>query len=204
MLAAGCSAIELHTPNHNKIDDPALLELISQFDYRAIHTSDLRSQTQDREVLAHYQELAQSVGAAAITIHPHTMQEWGWIADYFGDRASFENMDRFKPSGKTPEDMQRIKSQHPGARWTFDLNHVFTNDESLSRVPDFYALLGNPGHYHISGFRDESFPHDTLHTMRQDQIIRAVATSGPVIIESLGIADIHLFREEYNYVVKRL
>lgn len=204
MLEAGCDAIELHTPHHNTIDDARLLDLISHFGYRAIHTSDLHNPVQDEKILGHYQDLAHRIGASAITIHPHTMKKWSWIADYFGERASFENMDRFKPFGQSPEDMLRVKSEYPTARWTFDLNHVLTNDTSLSRVPDFYAQLGAPGHYHISGFQDASLPHTTLHTTRQNEVIRAVATDHPIIIESLGIEDITSFRDEYDYVVKRL
>lgn len=204
MHAVGCRAIELHTPHRTKIDSPALLALINAFDYRAIHTSDLRSPSDDQDILVYYKEFAERISAHALTIHPHTMQKWRWLIDYFGDRASFENMDRFKPFGKSPEDMRRIKNEYPTARWTFDINHVFTNDATLRHIPDFYAQLGNPGHYHISGFQDESLPHTTLHTTRQDEIIHAVATNSPVIIESLGIKDIHLFRREYDYVAKRL
>lgn len=203
MLAAGCRAIEVHVPHHNQIDAP-LIKLIRKFDYRAIHTSDLRSATENQEALTYYKELAQHIDAEAITIHPHTMQTWDWITDYFGDQTSFENMDCFKPFGKTPEDMQRIKSEHPAARWTFDINHVLTNDKSLGSIPDFYAKLGNPGHYHISGFKDESLPHTTLHTTHQDEVIDAITTDAPVIIESLGDEDIHLFRDEYDYVAERI
>jgi hypothetical protein len=204
MLATGCRAIELHTPHHNEIESPILLKLINKFDYRAIHTSDLRSPSEDQEILLYYKKLAQRIDAAAITIHPHTMQTWDWVANYFGDLASFENMDRFKPFGKSPEDMKHIQEKCPTARWTFDLNHVFTNDSLLRSVPDFYTQLDNLGHYHISGFQDELLPHTTLHTTKQDAIIQAVATNHPIIIESLGIKDIHLFREEYDCVVKRL
>ena len=204
MLAAGCDAIELHTPGHDLLDDPELLELIRNFKYRAIHASDLHSPAEDKNTLAYYQGLVRRIDAAAVTIHPHTMKRWGWIVEYFGDLASFENMDRFKPFGQSPEDMQRIISEHPTARWTFDINHVYTNDVSLSRVSDFYRQLGDPGHYHISGFRDEVLPHTTLHSSNQDIIIDAVTTKKPIIIESLGSDDIHSFREEYNYVVERL
>jgi hypothetical protein len=204
MLEAGCSAIELHTPHHDRLDDPDLLRLIAQFSYRAIHTSDLHGPLQDSEALAGYRSLAQRIGAAAITVHPHTMEHWGWLADHFGDSVSFENMDCFKPFGQTPEDMARVLREHPSARWTFDTNHVLTHDESLASVPHFYDQLGDPGHYHISGFRDASLPHTTLHTTRQDGVIDAIATDAPIIIESLGIADIDQFRPEYDYVVKRM
>lgn len=204
MLATGCRAIELHTPRHTKIESSTLLKLINTFDYRAIHTSDLRSPLEDKKILLYYKDLAERIDAAAITIHPHTMQTWSWLIDYFGNLASFENMDCFKPFGKSPEDMEHVQAEYPTARWTFDLNHVLTNDNSLHSVPDFYAQLENLGHYHISGFQDESLPHTTLHTTKQDAVIQTVATDHPVIIESLGIKDIHLFHKEYDYVVKRL
>jgi hypothetical protein len=132
------------------------------------------------------------------------MEGWGWTKSYFGNIASFENMDRFKPFGNTVHDMQRVMADHPGARWTFDLNHVYTNDPSLASVPQFYEQLGDPGHYHISGFRDEQLPHTTLHSTRQDSIVKAVSTDAPIIIESLGIDDIHLFHDELQYVAARL
>jgi len=204
MLQAGCEAIELHAPNHDRLDDPALLQLIAQFDYRAIHSSDLHDSYKDAEALSYYQDLAQRIGAAAITIHPHTMDSWGWLANYFGDLASFENMDCFKPFGRTPQDIDVTLTQHPMARWTFDINHVLTNDPSLESVPSFYRWLGRPGHYHISGFKDAALPHTTLHTTHQDAVISAIATPAPVIIESLGIADIDQFQQEYEYVVERL
>jgi len=204
MQAMGCEALELHTPQHDMLDDPELLELICNFKYRAIHTSDLHPSVQDEKILSYYQELIRRIDAAAVTIHPHTMRDWDWLARYFGGLASFENMDRFKPFGQSPEDMRKIRSNYPSMRWTFDINHVFTNDSGLSRASDFYEQLGDPGHYHISGFKDKALPHTTLFTTKQDAIIKAVATEAPIIIESLGSDDIHLFRNEYAYVVERL
>ncbi|QQG51196.1 MAG: hypothetical protein HZB75_01680 [Candidatus Saccharibacteria bacterium] len=180
------------------------MDLIKVFKYRYIHSSDIHSSVENKDDLAYYEGLMGKINAMAITIHPHTMKSWGWVADHFGDLASFENMDRFKPFGGSVEDMQQIKSEYPMTRWTFDINHVYTNDSSLSRMSDFYELLGDPGHYHVSGFRDEALPHTTLCTTGQDKIIDAVATEHPIIIESLGSSDIHLFRQEYDYIVARL
>lgn len=204
MLTAGCAALELHAPQHDLLDNPELLRLIGQFDYRAIHTSDIHSPQEQHKVLAYYRNFAERINATALTIHPHTMQHWAWLRDYFGDKASFENMDCFKPSGKTVASMRAILDEYKDARWTFDLNHVFTNDSSMAEVPDFYAKLGKPGHYHISGFAGASLPHTTLSTTQQDEIILTVQNDAPIIIESLGAADIHLFQEEYDYVVERL
>lgn len=204
MLAAGCTAIELHVPQHDPLDNPELLQLIARFSYRAIHTSDIYSPQEQHKALAYYRNFADRIDAVALTVHPHTMQHWAWLQDYFGDKASFENMDRFKPTGKTVVDMRTILAEYKDARWTFDLNHVFTNDPSMAEVSDFYAQLGAPGHYHISGFADVSSPHTTLSTTRQNEIIHAVQNNAPIIIESLGIADIHLFQAEYDYVVERL
>lgn len=204
MLDAGCDAIELHMPQHGTITDPAILRLIGQFSYRAIHTSDLYSPKKSGQELAYYQDLAQQIEAMSITIHPHTMDSWGWLARYFGDMVSLENMDCFKPYGKTPESLQTMTAELPGNRWTLDLNHIFTNDASMRALPDFYRKVGGPGQYHISGFCDEALPHTTLHTSNQDRIITSVATDAPVIIESLGRDDIHLFRSELAYVAAKL
>lgn len=203
MLDAGCDAIEIHTPQHDTLNNPELLQLIRQFRYRAIHTSDLHSLSQNHAQLEYYVDLAQKIDAAAITIHPHTMQHWAWLHEYFGNVASFENMDRFKPFGQTAHDMAVIAKECPGARWTFDINHVFTNDPSLKTVADF-ATLPQPGHYHISAFKDAQLPHTTLFTSNQDAIIQSVQGGAPIIIESLGLDDIDTFQKEYNYVKRVL
>jgi hypothetical protein len=204
MLAAGCSAIELQTPGQTPLDDSELVDLLKQFGYRSIHTSDIHNPTDDADALAYYRELAQRIDADALTIHPYTMGHWAWLTNYFGELASFENMDRFKPFGRTPEDLVQVRNEYPTARWTFDINHVFTNDPSLASVTEFYEQLGAPGHYHISGFKDASLPHTKLYTTHQDAIITAVRTDAPVIIESFGPTDIEQFKREYDYIAERL
>ncbi len=204
MLAAGCSAIEIQAPARRPLDDPELLNLISQFSYRSLHTSDFHNSTDDAEALAYFRTLAERVDAHALTIHPYTMDHWDWLAEYFGELASFENMDRFKPFGRTPADLALVKSEYPTTRWTFDINHVFTNDPTLAPVAEFYQQLGAPGHYHISGFKDAKQPHTKLHLTHQDDIITAVKTDAPIILESFGPTDIQDFQREYDYVAERL
>lgn len=203
MRMVGCRAIEIHAPNHDPLSRQ-VIDAIRTFHYRAIHTSDLASPSINTLDLAYYKQLADALDVTAITIHPHTMAQWRWVYDYFGDRTSFENMDRFKPFGQTADDMASIFNQRTPKRWTFDINHVFTVDPTLAMINDFTQQLAILGHYHISGFKDASLPHTTLNTTGQDAIIGAITTDHPIIIESLGFDDIVDFEQEFSYVIKRL
>jgi hypothetical protein len=201
MQTAGCEAIEIHTPEHNKINRD-LIMAIKQFSYRSIHTTDLTPQSLNEA--NYYQSLTSEIDTHALTIHPHTMQKWSWLHEYFGSKASFENMDWRKPFGTSPDDMSEVFEQYSNARWTYDLNHVYTNDDTMILADEFYSRFDNLGHYHLSGFKDERLPHTTLHTTHQNIIIEAVKSNHPIIIESYGIDDIENFETELEYITPRL
>ncbi len=205
MLSYGCTAIEIQAREHDGFEQSEqIVGLIKRFTYRSIHTADLISVHDNKFEVEYYSNLLGVIDAHAITVHPHTMITWSWLRSYFGTKTSFENMDWRKPFAKTPEDMAKVFTNFPDARWTYDLNHVFTNDSSMKLSKDFYTTLGNLGHYHISGFKDDHLPHTKLFETRQDSIITSVEDERPIIIESFGIEDIHEFKKEYDYVTARL
>lgn len=66
---------------------------------------------------------------------------------------AFENMSSKNTYGIYPEDLQKIFKQCPKARWACDLNHIYTNDKTMSTVQRWHELLGERlTHYHISSF----------------------------------------------------
>lgn len=109
-------------------------------------------------------------------------------------------MDRAKVFGQTPSDMRTVFDDAPQAQWTFDLNHVYSNDDSMQLVDDFYDLSDRLAHYHVSGYGGPELPHTTLHDSNQNIILRSIRTNHPIIIESYGTADIADFHDELVYV----
>ena len=205
MLEAGCEAIEIHTPDYHEMKpDSELIKIIRQFTYRSIHTRGLIAEDKCTDKLRYYTELAEKIDTHAFTVHPNIMDEWSWLVKYFGDLLSYENMDWRKPFATLPSHMKEVFSQAPNARWTYDLNHVYTVDPSMKLADEFYDSFSNLGHYHISGFKDADLPHTTLYTTHQDIIAEYVRTDHPIIIESFGIYDIQDFQLELDYTKKLL
>lgn len=202
MLDKGCSAIEIHLTVSAGVafdDARSIFEVVRQFTYRSVHASQLTSPVQKAEI-SHYKELINRIDAHAMTIHPDGMQQWQWLVDEFGDVVSFENMDREKQFGASAQDMKLVFTDAPSSRWTFDLNHVYSIDSTMQSADLFYGQFKNIGHYHVSGYGGPALPHTTLHDKDQDIILGAIKTPHPIIIESYGTEDIHLFDNELAYV----
>lgn len=206
MLTVGCDAIELHLAQSVtmvRADKNRLFAAISKFSYRSIHASHLTTQEQSADI-QHYQDILRQIEAHAITIHPDGMAQWRWLVDAFGGLASFENMDCEKDFGQTPSDMRIVFDDAPQAKWTFDLNHVYSNDEGMQTIDEFYGFSDRLAHYHVSGYGGSELPHTTLHNSNQDSILRSIRTNHPIIIESYGVDDIADFRDELQYVFHAL
>jgi hypothetical protein len=206
MQDAGCTAFEL---NMTKGVPPKLsnrlLDLLGTSDYRSIHLPDVGATTQDQANLTAYLALADQLKAQSCTIHPHKVEDWRWLEDAFGSRLAVENMDWRKPSGRYPDELAKIFRQAPSARWTFDLNHIYSLDPTMALGEEFYRRFSDRlAHYHISGFAGAKKPHTTLADNDQDQIITAVRDDKPVIIESLGETETADFQTELRYVQAHL
>ena len=206
ILVAGCDAIELHLTRDANIghtNKERLFEIISKFSYRSVHASHITSPDQSADI-RHYQDLLRQIDACAITIHPDGMSRWQWLVDAFGGLVSFENMDCQKSFGQTPSDMRIVFDDAPQAQWTFDLNHVYSNDKNMQAIDEFYGFSDRLAHYHVSGYGGPELPHTTLHDSNQDSILRSIRTNHPIIIESYGVADIADFLDELNYIRSEL
>ena len=206
MLTAGCEAIELHlmqSVSMSQAGKNRLFAAISKFSYRSIHASHLTTPEQSADI-RHYQDLLRQIDAQAIIIHPDGMAQWRWLIDAFGSLASFENMDCEKDFGQTPSDMRTVFDDAPQAQWTFDLNHVYSNDKNMQTIDEFYGLSDRLAHYHVSGYGGPELPHTTLHNNNQDSILHSIRTDHPIIIESYGVDDIADFRDELVYVRRLL
>jgi hypothetical protein len=206
MLDIGCGAIQVHGHSDLLSAKPGHLNLIKQFDYRTLHLPELHDQTTDQALINAALRVADAMQAQDFTLHPTGLSSFGWLAGVFGDRLSIENMDWRKDFGKTPSDLEKVFAELPNASWTYDVNHVKTNDPSMNLADDFYQLFKNRlKQYHLSGFVDDEMPHTLLADTKEEEIIAKVEDkTKPIIIESLGFKDMPRLQEEFDYITARL
>jgi endonuclease IV len=214
MYSAGVEAIELQLPEHDeRVLGDSLRRQIGKFTYRSVHASQLVSPEASSKEVAYYQRIARELGAHAIVVHPDSMTSWGWLETALGTLVQPENMDNSKKFGREADQMQKIFGELPANRkMTFDLNHLYTIDSSMSSLADFIASdMPKVGHYHISGVEglgaDEA-PHMPLHlvgTEQQSAIIKSITDhNAPIIIESYGWRDIDQWQQEFRWVTSQL
>lgn len=206
MLAAGCGAIQIHAHAGDNPIHLNALDLVKKFDYRTIHIPKFYSRKEAKRAVDSSKRLAKLIDAQDLTMHPNGMDSFAWLTSEFDGNLNIENMDWRKDFGQTAEDLERVFAQLPDAGWTFDVNHVKTNDPSMKLADELYKNLSpHLRQYHLSGFGGEDLPHTLLADTRQDDIIAKVTDlSKPIILESLGPEDIGRFREELDYVLARL
>lgn len=203
-----CSAIEFNDRIEEYSQEPSqiFIDIAKSYDYRSIHLPVLLSFEESRTAIDYWLKFADKIDAHSFTLHPTNMQSFDWLNQAFDERLALENMDWRKDYGKSVKDMVHALNIVEGAGWIYDLNHVYTNDESMSLADDFMkALEKRLRHYHISGFGDDNLPHTSLFTTKQDEIIKKLTrTDKPIIIESFGVEDINNWRKELDYISSRL
>ncbi|HVX58214.1 MAG TPA: hypothetical protein VG964_00580 [Candidatus Saccharimonadales bacterium] len=202
MLSAGCQAIQLQVRPDIVSEWPEHLQIVRKFEYRTIHLPYLKEAANDPGLNESLRKLASFISASNFTFHPVNTDSFTWLAEEFGDQVCAENMDWQKDFGQSPRDLQRVFADLPNAGWTYDVNHVMTNDPSLRLGEELYERFApRLRQYHLSGFGGEHLPHTLLADTRQDKIIRLVKDlSKPIILESLGSVNLQRYQEELDYV----
>lgn len=207
MLSAGCRAIQLQIQPNIVEEWPKHLDIVNQFEYRTIHLPYLKQKADnDPKLNEALQKLIDEVGAQNFTFHPMNTPHLSWLSDEFGSQICAENMDWQKDFGQTVEDLKNVFAELPDAGWTFDVNHVLTNDPTLKLGYELYrAFAQQLRQYHLSGFGGGDLPHTLIADTKQDQIINLIKDrSKPIILESLGSINLERYQEELDYVVSRL
>lgn len=206
MLAAGCRAIQLQVTPRIIDEESEHLDLVNQFEYRTIHLPYLKEVDNDPGLNDALHKLAGEISAQNFTFHPANTGSLSWLGNEFGSQLCVENMDWQKDFGQAPKDLEEVFEQLPNAGWTFDVNHVLTNDPSLRLADELYeAFAPRLRQYHLSGFGGHDLPHALLADTKQDKIINLIKDrSKPIILESLGSINLERFGEELDYVVPRL
>lgn len=135
-----------------------------------------------------------------VVVHPDLIRDFSALAAS-NLPIAIENMDRKKSMGRNPNDIFLILEQYPEWKMVLDLNHVYTNDQSMKLAESFIEKFGNKiAEIHLSGFIKS---HDPLFETRQAKIIEsAKGISVPIIVESL-LSPENLEREK-KYILKIL
>lgn len=206
MLAAGCGAIQLQIKPDLATKQPGHLEVVSQFEYKTIHLPYLKDADNSPELNQALKKLATEIGAKNFTFHPDNSGSFKWLGEEFGDQICVENMDWQKDFGQNQADLEEVFSDLPSAGWTYDVNHVLTNDRSLELGKELYkSFAPRLRQYHLSGFGGENLPHTLLADTKQAEIIGLVKDlAKPIILESLGSINLERYQEELDYVLPRL
>lgn len=148
-------------------------------------------------------QIAKDIHINTYVMHPDQVLDFNWAKDEFGDLLGFENMDNRKPFGKVTADMKTVFDMCPNAKWIFDINHLYTNDNSMESSKQFYdTFRSRLTHYHISAFGGfhSSFtknPHELV-------ILKGVYDlEHPLIHEGYKYKDDNI-KEEYELIRKSL
>jgi hypothetical protein len=176
--------------------DNESLQLIRQFKYISIHAPvkrttnpitnegiSIRYPSQEaNQIIKKINHILQETKAQTILFHPNLVDDFDWLNKIFKDKLAFENMDVDKKFGKSIKDLTHAFQKAPGAKWVFDLNHLYTVDPTMKLSDKFYkAFREKLCHYHLSGFGGF---HDCLCLTKEDVILKGIKDfSVPIIHE---------------------
>lgn len=183
-----------------------IIDSIKRFKYRSIHapTLDINlkplrypDNTTDK-LLGVVDDLVSSINPSVILFHPDIVDDFGYLNKKYGSTIAFENMDSKKSFGRTVEEMKQVFERSPHARWVFDVNHLYTNDNSMKSAKLFQiAFKDRLVHYHISGFGGR---HGCFCRTHEDIILTAVNDlTKPLVHEGNPLGE-NLFEEETDYI----
>jgi len=198
-----------------ELDDEDIYN-IKKFDYISIHAPALVSDIGGEKIWMRYPSAqgekaieqiiknAEAVKADTILFHPDLVDDSSWLSKKIGSRLAFENMDAKKSFGKTVEDLEKIFTQVPNAKWVCDVNHIYTIDHSMRLTDEFHNNFKDRlCHYHLSGYGGF---HDCLYISQEDIILKGIKDfSIPIIHEGRALKDgKDSLSKENQYIMDRL
>lgn len=135
-------------------------------------------------------------------VHPDQVTDFNWANEKYGSLLAFENMDEKKKFGKTIFDMKEVFNKCPNSKWVFDLNHIYTNDNTMDLAKSFFDEFKNRlTHFHISGYGGF---HDALCISKEDVIIKGLVSLDYPIVDEGNLILKNVLNEEYKYIIDRL
>jgi hypothetical protein len=189
--------------------------LLMQFKYRSIHLPVVKLDENQTKIFLTYpnielepyldviKKLAHDLKINTYVAHPDQISDFEWANNEFGELLGFENMDNRKAFGICIDDMNKVFTKSPQAKWIFDVNHLFTNDSTLASASDFFSIFRERlTHYHVSAFG--GFHSSFTKNPEESFILKAVLDlSYPMIHEGYNSAEGYA-ADEYLLIQKLL
>lgn len=204
-------AIELSLVTTDRIFyDARAVSLLRKFKYRSIHLPVLDA---SKKVIIYpdpkiFDELGtvdryiSEISPQTVLVHPDQISDFDWLAEKYGDLLAFENLDAKKIFGKTVADLNFVFKKCPKAKLVLDLNHVYTNDESMALADDIYqAFKTRLCHFHLSGYGGF---HDALCLSQENVIVKGLVSLDYPIIDEGNLMERDLLKTEFDYVCELL
>ena len=203
----GCEAIELQSGYPDRIAsllENVKAEKLEGFRYVSMHGPGIaRNQLNEKDIkdlLNDLQTLCERFNVSTVVFHPDQVEDWSIFRNY-KIPVAIENMDWRKDFGKSVEDVKQVIDK-TGCGFVLDINHCFTNDNTMKLADDFLEQLGDKlVEVHLSGFEKL---HEPLCRTKQDDLIEIVRDLDvPIIIES-ECDSLEEMKKEYEYIKQRL
>jgi len=212
------SAIELSLTKASGINDFPFRDIyqeLAKFKYISIHLPVISGKDQTKKEFLQYpnndlepilntiKEITNNIPVNTLVVHPDQVTDFNWAKNKFGGLLGFENMDNNKSFGKSIKDMEYVFEKCPNAKWIFDINHLYTNDNSMHSAEAFFNKFKTRlTHYHISAFG--GFHSSFIKNPHELVILKGVMdTKYPLIHEGYDYEE-HRVKEEYDLIVSAL
>ena len=204
----GCPAVELGFVKKSRIEQGWLESItkndLSGFKYVSFHAPKMYYEDNDetREIFHLIEQINNLRSLDLVLFHPDNVVDIE-VFKKVSFPVGFENMDRQKPFGKTPEDIKKLLDSNPTFHFVLDVNHIKSNDPTMKLADDFYSQLNSKIiQYHVSGLGSD-YPHIPLFQTKELDIISAIRDTGkPIICESRLSPD--TIKKEKEYITKNL
>lgn len=133
------------------------------FSYNSLHILDYRKHgnTDMNTQIQYLDEIVSRHGVQVVPIHPekegryYPLGYYNELASSLGDigaSLAFENMDKDKPDGINPRELERLVKAVVDVKFVFDVQHAFEHDAMMGYARNLFELVRfRIAHFHVSG-----------------------------------------------------
>jgi len=183
--------------------DQKTIDLFKKFKYRSIHApcKEVKYPSiKGKLVISKLVKIADQVNAHTILFHPNNVADFNWLAGKVGYRLAFENLDNRNDAFGSVKEMKELFQKAPRAKFVFDLNHLYTHDQTMSLAEDFHTAFGDRlCHYHFSGYGGF---HNCISQTKENIIFSGLMDlSKPIINEGASKNMKNIIHQDYQYIL---